>query len=123
MDFDLAASNRGDTYVISVCGDVDVCTAPRLDACIMAGMDAGSTSIALDLANCTYFDSEGIKVLLRAVRRSRQSGSVIIVGALGSVRRVFEISGLDEVFRILPCIEDLPSEPASATHRHDRATI
>jgi anti-sigma B factor antagonist len=107
MDFDLAASNRGNTYIVSVRGDVDVCTAPRLDACIAEAMDAGCTSIALDLEGCTYFDSEGIKVLLRAVRRLGKSGSVIIVGALGSVQRVFQISGLDEVFRILPSLHCL----------------
>ena len=113
MDFDLTAINRGNTYVVSVRGDVDVYTAPRLDACITAGLDAGSTSIALDLENCTYFDSEGIKVLLRAARRLGKSGNVIIVGALGGVQRVFQISGLDEVFRILPSLHSLTGFPES----------
>ena len=113
MDFDLTASNRGDTCLVSVRGDVDVYTAPRLDACITEGMNAGCTSIALDLENCTYFDSEGIKVLLRAFRRLGKSGSVCIVGARGGVQRVFQISGLDEVFRILPSDHSLTGSPES----------
>ncbi len=108
MDFDLAASNRGSTYVISVFGDVDVYTAPILDSHIQAAISAGITSIALDLAKCTYFDSEGIKVLLRALRLLGDRGSIIVAGAYGSVERVFEISGLEQVFCILPSIQDLP---------------
>lgn len=110
MDFTLTASNRGNMHIVSVSGDVDVYTAPRLDSHIRNAISAGTISIAIDLHECTYFDSEGIKVLLRAQRLLGDHSTITVIGATGSVRRVFQISGLDTVFPLLPTIHDLPGE-------------
>ena len=107
MEFDLQEGSQGSIYVVSVRGDVDICTAPQLDACIQRGISAGNQEIALDLEGCSYLDSEGIKVLIKALRSLSGQGRVLICGARGAVRRVLEISGLETLFEILPSVEDL----------------
>lgn len=112
MHFDLHVDNRGDVYIVSVCGDVDYATAPHLNDCLQEGISAGRTSLAIDLQKCTYFDSEGIKVLFRTLRIVGKQGQVIICGSCAGVRRIFEISGLDQFLQFLPSIDDILHEPA-----------
>ena len=108
MTFDLQVMTQGSTSIVSVSGDVDVYTAPRFDECLQRLIADGKTNIAVDLENCTYFDSEGIKALIRAIRKRDGEPSLTVVGARGIVLRIFEITGLKTLLRILPSIKDLP---------------
>lgn len=107
VEFGLHEDDQGGTRVVSVQGDVDIFTAPLLDACIQRNISAGSKEIALVLDDCSYFDSEGIKVLVKALRAMSGSGQLLICGARGAVRRVFEVSGLETIFKLLPSVNDL----------------
>jgi anti-anti-sigma factor len=78
-----------------------------LDACLQRNVSAGNSDIALDLVGCSYFDSEGIKVLIRALHALGERGKISICGARGAVRRVFEISGLTTIFALSTSVEDL----------------
>ena len=93
MDFELDGSNRGDLYIVSVRGDVDVYTAPLLDACLQDAIAAGNTELAVDLEKCAYIDSEGIKVLVKIQRALGKRGHLAVCAGSGCVQRVFEISG------------------------------
>lgn len=110
MDFEIEVGYKGRIYVVKVCGDVDVCTAPMLDDCLQRLVAEGNVEIAVDLENCSYFDSEGIKVLVKALRAACGRGRINICGARGTVSRVLEISGLEAVFGILPSVDDLPHD-------------
>ena len=109
MDFDLQVGNQGDTSVVRVFGEVDVYTAPRLDECLQSLISSGTNRIAVDLENCAYIDSEGIKVLIKAVRERDGQPSLAICGARGIVLRILEITGLQALFELLPSIRDLPA--------------
>ena len=108
MIFDLQVANQGSTSVVRISGDVDVYTAPRFDECLQSLIADGKTSIAVDLENCTYFDSEGIKALIKAMRKVNGQVSLIITGARGIVLRIFEITGIKTLLTMLPSINDLP---------------
>lgn len=107
MDFDLDVGCQGGIYVVRVCGDVDILTAPLLDSCLERLIAAGNTEIAVDLESCSYFDSEGIKILIKALHAVEARGRVVICGARGMVLRIFEVSGLQTLFSILPSTDDL----------------
>lgn len=112
MEFNLDEGNQGSLCVVSVCGDVDIYTAPLLDACLQRNVSAGNSDIALDLTGCSYFDSEGIKVLIRALHALGEQGKICICGARGAVRRVFEISGLTTIFALRASVDDLLRDSA-----------
>lgn len=98
---------RGSTAVVEVSGDVDISTAPCLDACLKQLISAGQRELAVDLENCSYIDSEGLKTLIGALRSLGSDGQIVICAARGGVSRVLQISGLTTLFSILPSVEDL----------------
>jgi anti-sigma B factor antagonist len=108
MAFDLQVMTQGSTSIVTIFGDVDVYTAPRFDDCLQSLLASGKTNIAVDLENCTYFDSEGIKAIIRAIRKRDGETSLTVVGARGIVLRVFEITGLKTLLKMLPSVNDLP---------------
>ena len=109
MDFNLDVGYRGGISVVKVSGDVDMYTAPILDACLQRLVVAGKAELAVDLEDCSYFDSEGVKVLIRALRSAGEPAQLTVCGAQRAVSRVFEVSGLGRIFRILASVEDLGS--------------
>ena len=115
MEFNLDEDNQGSFCVVSVCGDVDIYTAPLLDACLQRNVSTGNADLAIDLSGCSYFDSEGIKVLIRALHALGKRGKINICGARGSVRRVFEISGLTTIFALCGSVDDLMTSADSSS--------
>ena len=108
MCFALDVDRRGNISIVRVLGDLDVYTAPRLDDCLQQIISAGSTNLAVDLENCSYLDSEGIKALIKARGSARERVRLSICGAKGTVLRIFRISGLDTIFDMLSSTDDLP---------------
>jgi anti-sigma B factor antagonist len=77
-------------------GELDLASAPRLaerleEAC------RNSRALVIDVAELRFCDSSGIRELLKAAARCAQDGTEFkVVGAAGTVRRVFEVSGVAE---------------------------
>ena len=64
-------------------------------------MDAGVTSVVVDLSEVTFVDSMILGVLLGTMKRVRASGGQLrLVVPHVDVRRVFEITLLDQVLSI-----------------------
>ena len=73
-------------------GELDAHTAPSL-ASAMAVLPA--VRIIVDLANVTFVDSSGLRVLLDATNRARAAGGdMTLSGPQQSIRRLIEISGI-----------------------------
>ncbi|HUV05189.1 MAG TPA: STAS domain-containing protein [Armatimonadota bacterium] len=110
MRFALDVQYRGNASIVRVLGDLDVYTAPDLDTCLQQLITAGGTHLAVDLEKCSYLDSEGIKVLIRARESAGERVRLSICGAKGTVLRIFRISGLDTVFNMLSSTDGLPGD-------------
>ena len=99
MDITLEVDRVGDDDVITVGGELDMYTVPRLRQAIADVAGDGPLSIVLDFQGVEFIDSTGLGVLVGALRRVRQSeGRLVIRGLRPNVFKVFEITGLDEVF-------------------------
>jgi anti-sigma B factor antagonist len=83
-------------------GEVDVATSPRLRTELSTLLDRDARSLVLDLGSLRFIDSSGLGVLVEALERLRaQHGeSIVLRGMQEPVRRVFEITGLTELFTI-----------------------
>ena len=87
--------------VVVVQGEADLHTAHELRAAIMEAIDAGATSLVIDLTEATFIDSMTLGVLLGAVKRLRPvGGRVSVVCTDPNIRRIFEITLLDRVFAL-----------------------
>ena len=90
-----------ETAVFVLSGEIDAHTAPsfaaRFDP-LPAGADA---AVILDMAEVTFMDSSGLRVLIELNRRASESGLAMIVRAPSrAVARIIEISGLSDIIEV-----------------------
>lgn len=96
MQMGISTERRDELLIVVVTGDVDVATAPALDAAITEAL-AGSAggAICVDLSAVTFLDSSGIAVLLRGRRDADGRGVAYrVAGAHGIPLQVLELTGV-----------------------------
>ena len=97
-----------DRYVITVSGEVDLATSPDLDTAIIAAIESGTSSVAIDLTDVSFMDSSGLGVIVRGLKRCREADKDLdLVITNERVLKVFGITGLDQVIPIHDSIEDI----------------
>ncbi len=93
---------------VMVTGDVDVATAPALRARVREAIEAdpGGT-VVLDLSGLDFIDSNGLGVLVGALKYATQSGGTVhLTQPPRAIWAIFTLTGLDRVFSIAeatPC--------------------
>jgi anti-sigma B factor antagonist len=96
MSVSVSTRSDGDAATVVVAGDVDLASAPSVDAAIEAAIGtAGPMGVVVDLSQVTFLDSSGISALLRG-RRLADEGAVAyrVIGAQGLVLTVLEMTGV-----------------------------
>ena len=79
-------------------GELDLYTAPQLHAALDEATDGGARHLAVDLAEVAFIDSTALGVLIGASKRLHsKEGALAIVCRHEKIRRVFQITGLDQV--------------------------
>ncbi len=90
-----------DSYVLAVAGELDIGTADRFETELDSLLDRGARRLVVDLLGITFLGSVGLGLLTRAAKRTRAvDGECVVVSDDPRILRVFEITGLDRVFRI-----------------------
>jgi anti-sigma B factor antagonist len=109
--FGFSISDVSDPPVMTVRGEVDLASAPKLAAALSELMDRGHTHVALDLGAVEFIDSSGLGVLVGSLRRLReQGGDLVLQSASPAVTRILELTGLDG---LLPLATRASSPPGS----------
>jgi anti-sigma B factor antagonist len=80
------------TSVISVEGDLDLASAPRLKWMLVDAL-------------ATFMDSTALGVLVGVKRSLDDDGTLAIVCAHANLLKIFELSGMDGAFAISPTLE------------------
>jgi anti-sigma B factor antagonist len=94
-----------DGWIVSVSGELDLYTAPRLEAELSRSTAEGRRAVVVDLAAATFIDSTVLGVLLAAQGRAHKAGGTLtLVSDDPRILRVFELTGLDRRFRIEPTL-------------------
>jgi len=101
MELGLEVSERNGTTVLSVRGEVDVYTAPRLREKLVELVSEGRYNLVVDLEAVDFLDSTGLGVLVGGLKRLRShDGDLSLVCTQHRILKVFEITGLTKVFAI-----------------------
>ena len=108
-----------DSYVVALAGELDIGTSERLETELDALHRRAARRIVVDLLGVTFLGSVGLGLLTRAAKRTRAlGGECVLVSDDPRVLRVFEITGLDRVFRIerslMEAVEQLAGAKAVA---------
>jgi anti-sigma B factor antagonist len=98
-DLLLEVQRRGAAATVSVRGELDASTAPDLaDLCHSVHAD-GTRELVIDLTDTSFLDSSGLRALIDA-HRLFAGGSLQLSHASEPVRRLLEITGLDDYFTL-----------------------
>ncbi len=105
--FDISEETGNGVAIVSATGEIDLATAPALRERLEACIDRGPEVVVVDLLGVTFMDSTALGVLVGALKRCRQAGgSMRIVVADPRVLKVFEITGLTELFSMFATLDE-----------------
>ena len=90
------------TWVLRARGEIVVATSPDLRRELHQLVER-TGSIVVDLRDVTFIDSSGLGVLVGTLKRLREHdphGTLVLEGLQDPVRKVFDITGLTDLFAI-----------------------
>jgi anti-anti-sigma factor len=95
---------------VAVHGEVDISVAGALETALDAAIRDSVGAFVIDLSELEFIESTGLHVLLRARGMlGREDRALVVVCPHGPVRRVFELSGLSELFVLYGSREEAAS--------------
>jgi anti-sigma B factor antagonist len=97
--FSISISERDGRAIVVIRGELDLATAPDLEAALMERLDAGQ-DVVVDLRELAFLDSTGLRVLVASHAHAAAGGpSFLIVrprpGA--AIQRILAIAGVESV--------------------------
>lgn len=91
-ELSIAATETG----VVLAGEIDAHTAPELERALNDGLQRMPT-LRVDMRDVTFMDSSGLRVLIGVTNTARDpGGDLVIVEPTVVIRRLVEISGLQE---------------------------
>jgi anti-sigma B factor antagonist len=104
-DFDVRLKAMpDDAEVLHVSGELDMATAPRFEEAVAAST---ARTLVIDLSDCTFLDSAGIRGLVGSVRALSGAGRRACISCDNpSIVRVLEITGVDTLLAVYPTVDD-----------------
>jgi anti-sigma B factor antagonist len=87
-----------DIVVVSLAGEHDLYTAPRIEAALGGAIASGRAVVVVDLHETTFLDSTVLAILLHARAELTDHRRLALVCDDPKIKRVFELSGTDRLF-------------------------
>jgi anti-sigma B factor antagonist len=88
-------SRSGATTTIAVSGEIDICSAPQLRACLSDCLGDGCAHITLDMSDLTFLDASGLSVVAYfANLMESRGGRLTLQQPPPVVQKVLDIGGL-----------------------------
>jgi anti-sigma B factor antagonist len=101
VELKVTTRSQGDHTVISVTGEIDLYTAPKLQSELMSALSGSPARLIVDMSGVDFCDSTGMNVLLAAQRMAREhGGNVELSGPRPAVRKILQVTGLESVFTV-----------------------
>jgi anti-sigma B factor antagonist len=101
-----------DVYVVRVRGEVDMSHEEELRGELRTAVEANSKGIVVDLSECEFIDSSGVRALLlsREAQHPEDGTEHLAVAASSEqILRILSVMGIDRVIPIRPTVEEAAS--------------
>jgi anti-sigma B factor antagonist len=106
--FQVEVSSEGPQAVLALKGELDVSSSAALEDELRRV--TGASVIVLDLTELEFIDSTGLGVLVKTHQRMRDDGDKLaVIEGAGQVRRLLELTGLDQQLTLIASAEELLS--------------
>ena len=87
-------------------GEIDLHVSPAVTASLNAMIEKKPKQVVIDLTQVSYIDSAGLATFIEAMQKvEAYGGKFALAGLQATVRSIFEISRLDQVFQIFPDVD------------------
>jgi anti-sigma B factor antagonist len=101
VDLSLQTREVDSRTIVSVGGEIDVYTAPKLRDKITELVGEGHHQLVIDMESVDFLDSTGLGVLVGGLKKVRaHNGSLQLVCNQDRLLKIFRITGLAKVFVI-----------------------
>jgi anti-sigma B factor antagonist len=101
--FSISTSDCDGRSVVVIRGELDLATAPDLEAALTERLDAGQ-DVVVDLRELAFMDSTGLRVLVSAharVEGSTQSVRIVRPRPDAPIARILAIAGVESVLDLI----------------------
>jgi anti-sigma B factor antagonist len=105
VELNVSSRSQGGHVVVTAAGEIDLYTAPKLQADLAGIVDAAAPAarVVIDMSGVEFCDSTGMNVLLSALRQVRERGGELELAApRPATMKILQVTGLDAVFTISP---------------------
>ena len=102
VELKVTSRSQGESVVLSVQGEIDLYTVPRLRQELARVLtDGGPVRLVVDLSGVDFCDSTGVNALLAAHRQAQDTGGDLELAApRPAVRKILQVTGLETVFTV-----------------------
>jgi anti-sigma B factor antagonist len=108
--FDISSGpGPDDVYVVRVAGEVDMSHEEDLRSALSAAVAADSKGVVVDLTECEFIDSTGVRALLLSREAQHSEGGperLVVAASSEQILRILSVMGIDQVIPIQPTVEE-----------------
>lgn len=95
LDLKIDVNKEGNVPIISLNGEIDIYTYPKLSEILDKVIEGGSLSMILNLEKVNYMDSTGLGAIAAGANKLLQvGGHMNIICSQPQVKKIFKVSGL-----------------------------
>ena len=92
--------------VLPLEGEIDLHISPNVTASLSMMIEKKPKQLIVDLSRVTYIDSSGLAALIEGMQNVEEyGGKFALAGLQETIRTIFEIARLDQVFQIFPDLD------------------
>jgi anti-sigma B factor antagonist len=92
--------------VLPLEGEIDLHVSPGIAESLRAMTEKKPKQVVVDLSRVIYVDSSGLAVLIEGMQNVEEyGGKFALAGLQETVRSIFELARLDQVFQIFPTVD------------------
>ena len=96
----ITAKDIGDVRIIYIDGKLDTSTSLEAEEIILEHINTGYLKIIINLENTAYMSSSGLRVMLKAAKELKKTGTLRISNLTDIVEEIFQISGFKTILNV-----------------------
>jgi anti-sigma B factor antagonist len=101
MNLLIDTHHNNEEIIVTIAGEIDAFTAPKLREEIMPLADQKNQTIIISLKDVSYLDSTGLGVFVGLFKQLKKNdGEMKLVDLSDRLKRLFEITGLSNIMTI-----------------------
>ena len=97
---EIVKKQEGAPYVFALVGRLDTNTSPQLDEYANGLAAKGIVDLVVDMAQCEFVSSAGLRVIVAMQKRATVNGSLVFRNVVPAVMEVFDMTGFSKILTI-----------------------